>query len=108
MDEIRKILTKARSKRRNLVPKAKAKAYAAEDQELSSENSTLSFNENEEAFSASRKSLTVKWIADTGASAHMTDQLHLFRGPLRKVERRSVKVRGDIKLRIREVEDAQV
>jgi hypothetical protein len=73
MDEIRKILTKARSKRRNLVPKAKAKAYAAEDQELSSEDSTLSSDKNEEAFPTSRKSSTVEWIADTGASVYMTD-----------------------------------
>jgi hypothetical protein len=38
----------------------------------------------------------------------MTDQLHLFRGPLRKVEKRSVKIGGNIKLRIRGVENAQV
>jgi hypothetical protein len=108
MDEIRKILIKARSKRRNLVPKVKAKAYAAEDQELSSEDNTFNFNKNKEAFSTSRKSFTVKWIADTGVSAHMTNQLHLFRGPLRKVKKRSVKVEGNTKLRIRRVEDAQI
>jgi hypothetical protein len=60
MDKIRKILIKARSKRRNLIPKAKAEVYAAEDQKLSLKDSTLSFNKNEEAFPTSRKSFTVK------------------------------------------------
>ena len=108
MDKIRKILTKARSKRRSLAPRAKAEAYAAEDQESSSEDSALSSGEDKEAFFISRESLIVEWIADTGALVYMINQLHLFRGPLRKVKRKSVKVRGDARLRIRGVEDTQV
>ena len=76
------------------------------------ENNALS-NKDEEAFAINlrlpdRKSPLPEWIADTGASAHMTDQLHLFRGPLRRVEKRSVRVRGDIRLRIKGVGSAQV
>ena len=108
MDEIRRILIKARSKRRSVAPRTKARAHAAEDQTSSSEDSALSLNENEEAFPTFRESSTVEWIADTGASAHMTDQLHLFRGPLRRVEKRSVRVGGDIRLRIKGVGSAQV
>jgi hypothetical protein len=41
---------------------------------------------DEEAFAehpqeSERKFPMQEWIADTGASTHMTDQLHLFRGP---------------------------
>jgi hypothetical protein len=91
-----------------VAPKTKAKAHAAEDQTSSSENSALSLNKDEEAFPAFRKSSTIKWIADTGVSVHMTDQLHLFRRPLRKVKKRSVRVKDDIRLRIKRVKSAQV
>jgi hypothetical protein len=73
MNEIQRILIKARSKRRSVALRTKARAHAAEDQTLSSEDSALSFNKDEEAFSVSRESPTIKWIADTGVSAHMTD-----------------------------------
>ena len=67
MDKIRKILTKARSKRRSLAPRAKAEVYAAKDQESSLEDSTLSSNKNKKAFFISRESPIIEWIADTGA-----------------------------------------
>ncbi|KAK6585469.1 hypothetical protein PZA11_002196 [Diplocarpon coronariae] len=34
------------------------------------------------------------WCSDTGCTAHMTDKPHLFRGPLTKIKRRSIKVGG--------------
>ncbi len=34
------------------------------------------------------------WIADSGASSHMTDQLRLFSGPLIRIKRRIIKVGG--------------
>lgn len=35
-----------------------------------------------------------RWVADTGASTHMTDQLQLFRGDLIPIKRRTIKVPG--------------
>ena len=60
MDEIRKILTKARLKRRSLAPRAKAEAYTAKDQESSSEDSALSFSEDKKVFLISYKSFIIK------------------------------------------------
>jgi hypothetical protein len=91
-----------------VTPRTKARAHAAEDQTLSSEDNALSFNKNKEAFPTSRESLTVKWIADTGALTYMTDQLHLFRGPLRKIEKKSVRIKSDIRLYIKGIRSAQV
>lgn len=34
------------------------------------------------------------WCGDTGCTAHMTDQLDLFRGPLIKIKRRTIRVGG--------------
>ena len=34
------------------------------------------------------------WVADTGASTYMTDQLQLFRGPLMRIRRRTIKIGG--------------
>jgi hypothetical protein len=109
MEEIRAILLKVRAKRHTV---RKAKAHVTEDVEDSSENSALS-NENEEAFAidsrlSDRKSPLPEWIADTGASAHMTDQLYLFRGPLTKVKRRSVRVGDDTRLSIKGIGNVQV
>ena len=36
------------------------------------------------------------WIADTGASSPMTDNLRLFRGPLTPIRRRTIKVGGGV------------
>ena len=35
-----------------------------------------------------------KWVADSGASSHMTDALHLFSEPLTRIKRRRIKVGG--------------
>jgi len=35
-----------------------------------------------------------EWVADSGASSHMTDQLRLFSGPLNRIKRRQIKVGG--------------
>lgn len=43
---------------------------------------------------AARKLPYTTWIADTGASSHMTDQKDLFRGPLSRMRRRVIKVGG--------------
>ena len=40
------------------------------------------------------KPFTTDWVADSGASSHMTDQLRLFRGPLTRIKRRTIKVGG--------------
>ena len=98
IDKIRKILTKARSKRRSLAPRAKAEVYTAEDQKSSLEDSALSSSEDKETFPISRESPIIEWIADTGALVYITNQLYLFRGPLRKVKRKLVKIGGNTKL----------
>ena len=103
MDEIRKILTKARSDRRG-----KDRAYAAMDLELSSEDSTVSSDEEITGARLECESPLPQWIADTGATAHMTDQLHLFRGPLKKVGKKSVQVGGNARLRIEGAGQVQV
>jgi hypothetical protein len=109
MEEIRAILLKIKAKRHTV---RKAKAHVTEDVEDSSENSALS-NEDEEAFATDsrlpdRKSPLPEWIADTGVFAHMTDQLHLFRGPLTKVERRSIRVESDTRLNIKGISNMQI
>jgi hypothetical protein len=85
MDKIRKILTKARSDRRG-----KDRAYAAINLELSSEDSAASSDEEITGAKLECESILSQWITDTGATTHMTNQLHLFRGPLKKVRKKSI------------------
>ena len=40
------------------------------------------------------KSISAEWVFDTGAISPMTDQLHLFRGPLHKTRRDTIQVGG--------------
>lgn len=103
MDEIRKILTKARSDRRG-----KDRAHAAMDLELSSEDSAASSDEEITGARLECEPPSPQWIADTGATAHMTDQLHLFRGPLKMVGNKSVQVGGNTRLRIEGAGQVQV
>jgi hypothetical protein len=80
----------------------KHESYAAEGDTSDSESNTDDESEDklsDEVAAISKVNLaskvpTSKWIADTGASAHMTDQLQLFRGPLVKIKRRIIKVGG--------------
>jgi hypothetical protein len=102
MKEIKTILLKVKAKRHIV---RKTKAHVIKNVEDSLENSAFS-NKNEEAFAINsrlldRKSPLSEWIADTGAFAYMTDQLHLFRGPLTKVKKRSIRVRDDTRLSIK-------
>jgi hypothetical protein len=85
MKEIRKILIKARSDRRE-----KNKAYAVINPELSSEDSAVSSDEEITETKLDYKSLLPQWITNTGATAHIINQLYLFRGPLKKVRKKSV------------------
>ena len=81
------------------------KSYAADGATSESESSADDTPEDElsdEIAAISKDNLTSKiftsrWIADIGASTHMTDQLQLFRGPLTKIKRRIIKV-GRVKL----------
>ena len=96
-------MIRARSDRRG-----KDRAYAAIDQEPSSEDSAASSDEESTEATLQRKSPLAQWIADTGATAHMTDQLHLFRGSLKKIEKKSVQVGGNARLRIEGAGQVQV
>jgi hypothetical protein len=66
MDEIRKILIKARSDRRG-----KDRAYAAMDLELSSEDSAVSSDEEITGARLECESPLPQWIADTGITSHL-------------------------------------
>jgi len=62
----------------------KTNAHITVDVETSSEESALS-SADEEKFAGTpqaseRKFPMLEWIADTGASTHVTDQLYLFGG----------------------------
>jgi hypothetical protein len=103
MDEIRKILTKARWDRRG-----KDRAYAAMAPESSSEDSTVSSDEEITEARMECESPLPQWIADIAATAHMTDQLHLFGGLLKKVGKKSVEVGGNARLRIEEAGQVQL
>jgi len=86
------------------------KAYSAED-DRSDTDSESDRNDTEEALHAAEddddhlvekgyackavcKIPASEWVADTGASKHMTDQLQLFRGRLKTIPRRTVIVGG--------------
>ena len=58
-----------------------------EDEEISDEIAALSKD-------VTCKVPKSKWVADSGASSHMTDQLRLFSGPLTCIRRRTIKVGG--------------
>ena len=82
MGDVRAITRGARKSRRGL---HKTNTHTTVDVQTSSEDSALS-SAGEEAFAehpqeSERKFPMQEWIADTGASTHTTDQLHLFRGP---------------------------
>jgi hypothetical protein len=106
MEEIRAILVKARIERRN-GRRIIAKAYFIKNTDISLNDSTL-FTDDEDITlkPPPRKSFTTEWIADTGALAYITDQLYLFRGPLKKVVRESIRVGGDVRLSIKGIESA--
>lgn len=82
----------------------KHRAYnAGDDLETSSLSpSSGSDEEGIEETGALSKELACKlppseWVADSGASSHMTDQVRLFRKPLMSIRRRTIKV-GEGKL----------
>ena len=71
--------------------------YAAGDKSSSGESDTDEDYADETA--AISKGIACKipkfdWVADSGASTHMTDQLQLFSGPLVRIKRRYIKVGG--------------
>jgi len=79
----------------------KHRAYHAEGDSTSDDVSNSSDSEEEDAgeiAALSKEEVSQiprdTWIADTGASSHMTDQLRHFRGPLSKIRRRTIKVGG--------------
>lgn len=79
----------------------KHRAYNAEDDSNLSDPEVVmeSEEEFEEEIAALSKEMVSKipkshWVADTGASSHMTDQLQLFRGPLTPIKRRVIRVEG--------------
>jgi len=83
-------------------PKPKHRAYNAEDNSSSGESPSDS-SESEESvgdeLAALSKEVVSKicdddWVADTGASSHMTDTLRHFRGPLTTIPRRTIRVGG--------------
>ena len=79
--------------------KKKVKGYSAKKDETDSDTGDDSGDESDPEVAAISKSQiceipTSKWVADTGASSHMTDQLQLFRGPLTKIRKRTITVGG--------------
>ena len=80
--------------------KRKTKAYNAEDEISCSDEFDFSDNESDiDDVAAISKEQACKipastWVADTGASTHMTDQSQLFRGPLSQIKRRTIQVGG--------------
>lgn len=84
--------------------KAKPHAYAADEVEETNSSEYESASGDEEvgeevaAFTKDYQSRTKlpnpSWIADTGASSHMTDQPKLFRGPLVSIKQRTIRVGG--------------
>ncbi|RKF60053.1 hypothetical protein OnM2_054079, partial [Erysiphe neolycopersici] len=42
------------------------------------------------------KSVPANWVLDTGATSPMTDQIHLFRGKLKKINRTTIQVGGGL------------
>ena len=100
--------TKLPAKRQSSKPKKKH-GYAARysDSESASESETSLSGEEDtddedspakEAVHLSRalisKSTPSQWILDTGCTTPMTDQLHLFRGPLKDIKRTTIQVGG--------------
>ena len=80
--------------------KKKGRAYNAESESEDSEPpQEEDDNDDDNEIAALTQELARKlpqttWIADTGASSHMTDKLDLFRGPLVEMTRRIIKVGG--------------
>ena len=77
----------------------KAKAFeATSDSEASTHDSDDADDTVDEiahaSIEAASKHSPTSWIADSGASSHMTDKLHLFSGPLEHMRRRTIKVGG--------------
>lgn len=79
----------------------KKRGYVA-DEELGSSSNTESSSDSsgtdEETGVISKEIISKvpssQWVADSGASSHMTDQLHLFRSPLKQIKRRAIRVGG--------------
>ncbi len=76
----------------------KHRAYNAEDEATGPSDSETD-DEDCEEIAAPSKEVASKvpksdWVADSGASSHMTDQLRLFSGPLVRIKRRRIKVGG--------------
>lgn len=114
MDQIRTIILDARKRKKEHRLQSKARAHIIVEASSDSENSALSYSGDEERAALTTSSnlpsckFPVEWIADTGATSHMTDQLHLFSSPLRKVSKRSVRVGGNGNLSIKGVGTVQV
>ena len=81
------------------------RSYLAGELEEEDENDSFSSGDNdddlddlEETAALSREAVSTipisKWVADSGASSHMTDKLQLFSGPLTKIRERRIKVGG--------------
>ena len=91
---------KARIKKDKKVDKPKA--YNAEVSSVNSDSSVDIDSDDEEdmeEIAALSKELVSKipkskWVADTGATSDMTDELRLFSGPLESIKRRTIKVGG--------------
>ena len=77
------------------------RAYSADEDsdDESDESEDSSKDEDYEKIAALSKAAAGKvpksaWVADSGASSYITDQLRLFNGPLIRIKRRTIKVGG--------------
>ena len=92
------------AKRKKRIAKQSAKRHrsylADESEEEDEEEDFASSNDDDPEETAALSGEAVskiprsKWVADSGASSHMTDALQLFSGPLTRIRRRKIKVGG--------------
>ena len=91
-----------KSKKKQVRFAKKEKAYQAGEEISSSSSQDDSIGEEEIAhitYEAARKLIQIDrhvWALDTAASSCMTDEIHRFRGPLRSIKRRTIKVGGGV------------
>ena len=99
-EAIKKMIRALKEKKKKPISKIEGKrpqkAYEAD-----SDTSDTAEEDEEEEIAHLTKEAASKlhpnsWLANTGASSHMTDKINLFSGPLARIRRRTIKVRGGV------------
>ena len=101
--KLAKSLVEKGERKNSKLVKYKGKVYNADDSSTVSSAESIDIDSNneehmEEIAALSKELVSTiprsSWIADTGATSHMTDQLRLFSEPLKSIKRRTIKVGG--------------